>query len=225
VALIRLGQPGMAPAERERVQRTYRGYAGLAETYARPAQPAMLLTHGVSGSGKTTASGRLLEQLGAVRIRSDVERKRLFGLAATARSGSPRAGGLYTRAGTEQTYQRLLELAERVVRSGFTVIVDATFLERAHRAQFRLLAQRLHTPFAILSCHAEPDTLRRWVSERQSKQQDASEAGTEVVEQQLQAQEPLDASEGPLAIRVDSAELMGGEALAIRVRRTLQGQV
>ena len=61
-----------------------RGYLKIAADYAQPPRPALLITHGLAGSGKTTLSQALLELIGAVRIRTDVERKRLHDLPAAA---------------------------------------------------------------------------------------------------------------------------------------------
>lgn len=189
VASIRLTQ-GVEAAERDRVLAAYQGYADLAERYTGRPRPAVLVTHGVSGSGKSTGALALVERLGAVQIRSDVERKRLFGLAAGERSRSTLGGGLYTAEATHRTYARLLELAEDVVRAGFPVIVDATFLTRARREPFAALAARLGVPFGILSFSADPEELRRRVQKRLAEGGDPSEAGVEVLERQLECVEP-----------------------------------
>lgn len=189
VASIRLAQ-GLEGAERARVLAAYQGYADLAERYTRRPRPAVLITHGVSGSGKSTAALALVEALGAIQVRSDVERKRLFGLAAGARSRSTLGAGLYTAEATQRTYARLLELAEDIVTAGFAVIVDATFLTRAQREPFATLAARLGVPFGILACSAEPAELRRRVERRLADGADPSEASLEVLEAQLRCVEP-----------------------------------
>ncbi|MBP6817609.1 MAG: phosphotransferase, partial [Burkholderiaceae bacterium] len=63
-------------------------YLALADRFSRPQRPGLMLTHGFSGTGKTTLTQGLVEQAGALRIRADVERKRLAGLDETSRSGS-----------------------------------------------------------------------------------------------------------------------------------------
>jgi hypothetical protein len=84
--------------------------------------PLLVITHGLSGSGKTTVTDELVSRLPAIRARSDLERKRLHGLAATARSGSGLGTGLYAAAASERTYAALAEIA-RTARNG----------QRAHR--------------------------------------------------------------------------------------------
>ena len=142
IACLRSGQ---LPAgdERAALVAEYRGYVDLATHYARPPRPAILVTHGLSGSGKTTLTQGLLEAIGAIRIRTDVERKRLHGLDAQARSGSGLDEGLYTADATERTYRRALELAEGVAAAGGVAIVDGTFLKRWQRDLFRARAAEL----------------------------------------------------------------------------------
>jgi aminoglycoside phosphotransferase family enzyme/predicted kinase len=163
-----------------------RGYLAIAERLAVPPAPTFTITCGPSGSGKTYASSRRLagaDFLHTVRIRSDVERKRLFGLAPDAASG----GAIYAPAATLRTYARLGELAELAVAAGWSVIVDAAFLKRAERDAFRALAARLDAPFAILAPAAAPEEMARRLAARRN---DASEATPDVLEQQLRWMEP-----------------------------------
>ncbi len=117
VACLRGGQ--LAPGDaKTALVAEYRSYVDLARHYARPPQPAFVVTHGLSGCGKTTLTQPLLELCGAIRIRTDVERKRLHGIDAAARSGSALDAGLYTADATERTYRRVLALAEAVAAAG-----------------------------------------------------------------------------------------------------------
>lgn len=195
VACIRARQPGAAAAEREQALALYREYIGLAERFTRPARPWLAITHGLSGSGKTTCTQAVVEQPGAIRIRSDVERKRLFGLAPEARSGSALDRGLYTQEAHRLTYQRLEDLARMVLEAGYPVIVDAAFLRRTERDDFRNLAQSLGVRFAILDFQADETVLRGRVAARQQQGRDASEANLEVLERQIASHEPLQPDE------------------------------
>src|SRR5690606_2670613 len=108
----------------------------------------------------------LVEQCGVIRVRADVERKRLFGLDAEAASGSAPGGGLYTAEATARTYARLAELAGAVVEAGYPVLLDATFLKRAQRSSLSELADALGVPFVILAFDAPPEVLRERVRRR-----------------------------------------------------------
>jgi aminoglycoside phosphotransferase family enzyme/predicted kinase len=169
-------------------------YLEVADRWTHRSRPLLTITCGVSGSGKTTGTQPLLEQLGAIRIRSDVERKRMFGMSAMQHSDSGRGGGIYTADASTRTYQRLAELAEHALRAGFPIIVDATFLRRADRRQFQQLAERASTPFQILSFTANEETLRRRIISRNHKG-DASEATLEVLADQLMMREDFAADE------------------------------
>jgi aminoglycoside phosphotransferase family enzyme/predicted kinase len=159
-------------------------YLRLAETLIRDRRPALLLMHGVSGSGKSWLSRHLLEHLGAIRLRSDVIRKRLFGLKPLQDSAAI-PGGIYTREAGERTLQTLLDQARALLEAGFLVIIDATFIQRTWRAPFQALAEALAVDWRIVSLEAPADVLQARITERQLSGADASEAGLEVLASQL----------------------------------------
>jgi aminoglycoside phosphotransferase family enzyme/predicted kinase len=166
-------------SEREASAARRRNYLGVAERYARAARPGTVLMHGLSGSGKSTLAQSLLEHLQAIRIRSDVERKRLAGLDANERSGSPVDGGLYTAVRSEHVYRHLLESSGPITEGGFPAIVDATFLRDAQRAAFLRRARATHAPLVIVDCVAPVPVLEARVRAR--GQTDASEATPAVI--------------------------------------------
>lgn len=180
-----------------------RGYVDLAAGYSRGTAPFLAITHGVSGSGKSFGAALLLERTGAIRVRSDVERKRLAGMAVTQRAADTRPE-LYSEQSTRSTYERLAELAREIVTAGYPVIVDATFLKRVDRAQFRALAAQLAVPFVILDFPASPQLCRLRIEERARAAKDPSDADLHVLEQQLQSAEPLDSSERQCAVDAQS---------------------
>lgn len=195
VASLRLGQPGLADAERDATRAHAAAYLRLALRFTRPGPTPLMITHGLSGSGKTTLTDDVLESQGALRLRSDVERKRLHGLAPETRSGSAVGGGLYTAEASVRTYERLATLADTVLGAGLPVIVDAAFLKRAQREPFRRLAARRGVPFVIFDCSAPAEQLRARITARAAAARDASEATVAVLEQQLCQCEPLAADE------------------------------
>ncbi len=201
-----------ASDERERIGAEYRGYIALAEKYTRPSAPFLLITHGVSGSGKTFVTQRIIEALDAIRVRSDIERKRLFGLAPAARSGAEFGAGIYTRDASTRTYDRLAGVAEEILASGFAAIVDATFLKRSERDRMRELAARRGIPFVILALDAPREVLRSRVQAREREARDASEAGIAVLERQLAVVEPLTVEERDCAIMLDRGDTVTGNA-------------
>ena len=176
-------------------------YLALAEQFYTPPRPALIITYGLPGCGKSTASQIVLEKYQVIRIRSDVERKRLFGLKARQRSQSELDGGIYTPEATARTYHRLLELSRQILQSGFTVIVDAAFLKQQERRQFRELAAELAMPFVILTIRCDDAIQRRRIRQRAGTN-DASEAGLDVYERLKAADEPLSGDERHVAVEV-----------------------
>jgi predicted kinase len=164
-----------------------------------------MITHGVSGSGKSHLTERLLETAGAVRLRSDVERKRLFGLDALDASASRVPGGIYDADATQRTYARLQQLADVALAARWPVIVDATFLRASERIAFSHLAQRHGVPFTILSCEAPRAVLEQRVAARHRRSDDASEADIAILQRQLSSIEPLDMLERRAAIVLDTS--------------------
>ena len=218
VAGIRLGQSDLSPEEAAHARETFGTYLDLAQRYTRPSRPRLWITHGVSGSGKTHHTQPLVEATGAIRLRSDVERKRLFGLAPLERSSGRNDLALYAPEATQRTYEHLAQQAARVVEAGFTVIVDATFLKRAQRDAFRRLAAQLGVPFTILELRAPAETLRRRVVQRSTQGDDASEADLAVLHGQLAALEPLTAAEQVYAVTIDTEDPRAPQRLLEAVR-------
>lgn len=177
-------------------------YLTIADRYCRPRQRFLAITHGLSGSGKSTIAGKLVEISGAVRIRSDVERKRLYGLAPEDRSTASDVATLYSTDMSAKTFGRMAELAEVVINAGFPVIVDGTFLHRQVRDDFSQLARRLGLPFAILNCCADQETMRERLQAREANGRGASEAGVSVMERQKKELQPLSDTELDRAVDV-----------------------
>jgi aminoglycoside phosphotransferase family enzyme/predicted kinase len=178
-------------------------YMSAALHWRSPGRARLLITHGLSGSGKSHAAARLLERAGAIRLRSDVERKRLHGLDALADSTSV-PGGIYGSAATERTYERLRELAAIALDAGWPVIVDAAFLQADQRADFEALARARQVPFTILDCQAPRALLEQRLAARVAQTDEVSEADAQVLQQQLQTAQPLTPREQTLAIEVDT---------------------
>jgi len=187
VEAIRLQQEGSGSGPGSQ----FSAYLRQAEADTRPPHPGLLITHGFSGSGKSTVSQQLLMDLPAIRLRSDVERKRLAGMQARQQSGAAAGAGIYSAEFSRLTYARLRDLAEVLLQAGFTVIVDATFLNTDQRLPFRQLAEQLGAPFLILDLQVPEAELRRRVALRTHQGSDVSEADLKILERQLAAAVPL----------------------------------
>jgi len=183
--------------------REAQSYADLAEKYSKPAAPRLFITHGYSGSGKSTLSTQLAEHLGMIQLRSDVERKRLIEIPRST-TGNEVNQGSYTSENVQLVYFRLAELASLILDAGFTVLIDAAFLQASQRGLFAELASKKQVDFLILDFYAPEQALKQRISERQKSGNDASEATLAVLEHQLQTAQALSASESGEIIRIDT---------------------
>jgi hypothetical protein len=187
VCAIRVAQTHNSGRAKSNEMAACRSYLALALQCLGQYRPALIITHGLPGSGKTTFSQLALQQIGAIRVRSDVERKRLFGLGTLENSRAV-AGDIYSPEATRRTYAHLQELARSILLAGFPVIVDAAFLKLDEREAFRELAQNMSVPFVIASLCAEDSRLRERIRQRRN---DASEADVSVLDMLQSKQQPL----------------------------------
>ncbi len=187
-------------------QRSFRRYLALADRYGQSRPRFLAITCGVSGSGKSTVALALAGELEAIRIRADVERKRLFGLQADADTRAPGMPDIYTGEAGARTFARLEELAGAVLDAGHPVILDATFIRRGLRERFRALAERHGVPFRVIRCEATVGELRRRVEARLAAGTDASEADVAVMESQVAAFERPGASEAAWTLDAGAAD-------------------
>ena len=199
IAAIRISQADLSDEEYLTVAAELAGYIGFARQLSESRHGAMIITQGVSGSGKSHVSRTLPEILPAVRLRSDVERKRILGIDPGADATDR---GAYSLQLTRQTYTRLVTLARTVVRAGYVAVVDATFLKRDQRGRFRELAKELGVPFAIIDCDAPVEILRERISRRADQPDNISDADFSVLEAQLWSRDTLSEEEVAVSVPV-----------------------
>jgi aminoglycoside phosphotransferase family enzyme/predicted kinase len=204
-ALVRAKVMALAADERAAGQPGFAQFCDAADQALAPRRPRLILVTGMSGSGKTRLATRLAPLLDAVHLQSDVERKRLAGLDATAHSGSGLATRLYAPRATQQLYTHLAATASELLAAGCTVIVDATFGAREQRRQLREVALQAGVPLRTLLCGAPQPVLRARVRQRAAQGDDASEADTAVLDWQLRHAQPLAAEEGMAELMVDTS--------------------
>jgi hypothetical protein len=207
VAGLRLTQVLKESVEWEGIRAEMIRYVELAYRLIRPSPPVLILMHGVSGTGKTTVSTEVVRTLGAVRVRSDVERKRIHAEKSERVVPQVSTESLYASAMTQATYERLLDLAKTMLQAGYPVVVDATFLRFAQRQPFIRVAQDRQIPLVILDVWAPKEVLVQRIEWRAMQRTDVSDATIGVMERQKAMEEPLTENERPYAIRMDSTDL------------------
>jgi aminoglycoside phosphotransferase family enzyme/predicted kinase len=204
------------PVQRGATLRQYRNYANLAESYSAIPSRFLVITHGVSAVGKSSVAMRLVESLGAVRLRSDVERKRLF---AAKKSDT----GLYGTDASTATYESLHGLADAILRAGFPVVIDATYLKQAQREAAANVAEATGVPFLILDCEAPQAVIVGWLAQRQAENVDPSDATLEVIQAQQANREPLSAEEVLRSKHVQTNQSSDLDNLIENIRQRLPG--
>ncbi len=176
--------------ERPGAENAARAYLRAAADVLRPCPSPIVAIGGLSGTGKSTVSACLAPSLGpppgAVHLRSDLERKRLFGADETARLPAE----AYGQEVTARIYARLGHLAQLAAKTGSAVVVDAVHARLEEREAIEAIAQETGATFlgVWLTLPAE-DRVRRVAS----RTGDASDAGPDVAF----AQERYDT--GPIA--------------------------
>jgi aminoglycoside phosphotransferase family enzyme/predicted kinase len=211
VAWIHAAEPDVPEPVRRAERAAAEHGLALAERLAAGPAPRLVVTWGLSGAGKSTVAGAIAEALGAVWLRSDVERKRLFGMAPTDRPGPPGSATeparLYGRDATERTYALLQTTAAQALADGWAVVVDAACLRAHERRALMAVAAQAGVPGHLLECRAPEPVLRARIARREAEGRDASDAGLAVLDFQRRAIEPFDPAE--------LADLVGCEAEVI----------
>ncbi|MDH5178414.1 MAG: AAA family ATPase [Gammaproteobacteria bacterium] len=202
VAAIRLAQQDVSESDRQAAMTDLHNYLDLAERDSRTTTPALLLTRGVSGSGKTFYSQQILEQADVIRLRSDVERLRLYPDTAPQER--------YSTATSDSVYAHLYAQADLLLQHGQRVIVDATFLDNDRFAPFVALAAKHNLPLTILEFTAAESVLARRIAQRHT---DASEATIDIMRQQLQTRQALPANLQPCTITLNTEQEINIESL------------
>ncbi len=218
IAAIRARQPGLPQEERAAQQGECAAYVELAERFCRQVERLLILTCGVSASGKSRFTRRLLPLIDAIRVRTDVERKRLAGLEPTSRSGSGLETDLYAPEVTRRVYERVARLCLAIGQAGWIAIADGTFLKRWQRALVTEMARDAGLRCVVLEFMAAQQVLRERVRRRLAKGHDASEADERVLERQLAQREPLEEGEADRVLRFDTGERPDPDPQEVLVR-------
>lgn len=204
VAMLRFSQMPESDNYRDLAYQEFRQYLSFCHRYTQQKPCGLFITVGFSGSGKSTLASALSQKLGLIQIRSDVERKRLAGFAADKSSRSALDDGLYTKENNQRTYLVLNRIAAQIIGTGYSVILDATFLTSLQRSQAQKVALAHRVPLTILHVVAATETLRERIILRQRQALDPSEATLAVLEKQLLNYEPLTKTERAQTIVVDA---------------------
>lgn len=178
----------------------FRRYLDLTTRYAEPVKPLLIMMHGLSGSGKSVMANALAQEINAVEIRSAVERRRIF----RELSLQGETVDLYGADMNMRTFHRMSEVAQILLRTGQTVIVDATFIKQRARRHFEQLAENVGCPVRIIHCDAPQAVIRERLTRRKQKTQDNTEADELIMEKQMTIADPLGEDERLITLFADT---------------------
>lgn len=195
ISLLTAADKGAPAALKREMEEDFKRYMDLAESYTRLPSRLVITMHGISGTGKSTVAQRLVDQVGAIRIRSDVERKRLYGCNPHEHPDQALARRMYSDQANHRTYEHLARLCYEVLDSGLSVIVDATNLKKWQRDLIQSVAESRGVPVCIAYCKASMSVIRKWINKRRSEDHDPSDANLEVAKKQVVDRDSLDDEE------------------------------
>ncbi|MGM0535318.1 MAG: AAA family ATPase [Pseudomonadota bacterium] len=207
------GDDGERPALLAETMRECRGYLDLAESHAEFRFPPLIIGIGVAGSGKSRFTRTLVSRLGAVRLCSDAERRRLHGIDPQAVVVEP-AVDIFTREATERTYRRLAACAGSLLEAGFPTCVDGTFLKREQRDLLRQQAEARGLPVLLISFEADEGTLHRRIEKRARRHGVAVEDSLSILASQQADFEPFGDEERLHLLHLDTTADNAAETLA-----------
>lgn len=179
---------------------TLRRYLRLTDYYASKPKPTLFLMHGISGSGKSHLSQQLVDQTDTIRIRSDVERKRIF----RDLSLKGEKLDLYGPQMNAHTFNHLFDTSAGLLHHGYSVIVDATFIRQRTRQSYIDLAEKLDIPIRIINCQCEQKLIEARLKRRAAEGNDASDADVSVMLEQQAHQQPLTVEEQAITVTVET---------------------
>jgi aminoglycoside phosphotransferase family enzyme/predicted kinase len=140
------------------IARSARAYFEFACRFIEPGLPRLVAVGGLSGTGKSALAqaiaGELAPDPGAVVLRSDVERKVLFGKDEHVRLPQD----AYSPAVTARVYAVIGDKARRALAAGHSAILDAVFATPLERAAAAASAEILGVPFHGIFLEADLDT-------------------------------------------------------------------
>ncbi len=210
---FQLDQAEVEEAQKRRAAEDARRYFELAHAYAtQPIRHHLIITVGVTGSGKSYLANALAGRIGAVILSSDVIRKRLSGIAPTEPRNEPLDRGIYRPEVTERTYQAMLDEAQPWLARGKPVIIDASYLRRAHREAALRRAYAADAGFLAVECEAAESLIWERLSERRGEERVVSDGRWEIYQAQQERREPVD-------------ELPVGTHMVVETARPLREQI
>ncbi len=167
-----------------------RKYFSLAAEYAED-RPYLVITTGLTGTGKSVLARALARDLSVALFQSDVIRKEISGVPLDEHRLERFGEGIYSEEITRKTYQRLFEKGEEELVRGRPVFLDATFLKSDERKMARNLAEKSGAAFFILEVTSPEIVVTNRLKERIRREGEVSDGRPEIYALQKEIFEPV----------------------------------
>jgi len=220
VDMLRSLESEISSRQRGAALQSAQRYFELAMRYALCAAPAVIVVCGASGTGKSSIARLLHARLGFAVMNSDCVRKRLAGIPAQQRVRAGYAEGIYSDEFTRRTYSTMLSEAQKTMRAGRGVILDATFKDPRDRRRVLDLAKRRGLPVLFVECVASESEIVRRLQRRRLRADEVSDATAQVYLRQRREYVPLREVERENYLRINTTE--EPERIANEVERRLE---
>lgn len=180
----------LTPAEREKALRYAKAYFALADSYAAK-RPCVIITSGLTGTGKSGLAEGLARDLDMVLFQSDRIRKEISGVPPKEHRFETFETGIYSRETSRATYRTLLSKAEATLKQGRSVILDATYLKQGQRDAVQALADKAGVPFFVIEATCPAEEVKRRLSDRLREAGGVSDGRWEIYLAQKKIHEPV----------------------------------
>ena len=206
VSSMLAADPQAEQASRDHARATVRKYYLLAEACSREplVKPRLFAVGGIIAAGKSTLANTLAALVHAPVIEADRTRKRLAGSDPQTPWHDAAFAGHYGPEQTRAVYDELLRRAELILRSGRSVILDASFRRRAHRQAAQALCSRLGCELSFIECTAPEAVCRQRLRER-AQGPSVSDGRADIFDDFVRSYESVDELPHPQHVRIDTS--------------------
>lgn len=204
---------------RLRAERDARKYYLLAEACSGEplGKPALYAVGGVIASGKSSVADALGQLMHAPVIDADRTRKSMAAIAPTTPLHDAAFSGHYGLEQSARVYEELLRRAAVVLRSGRSVVLDASFRGAAQRTAGRELAERSEVPFLFIECSAPEAVCKQRLAERE-RGPSVSDGRLAIFDAFVANYEPVTELHSEQHVRIDSSGTLQHSLEQIRAR-------
>jgi aminoglycoside phosphotransferase family enzyme/predicted kinase len=204
---FKLDDPYIAEDEKEKTLEVAASYFDLARAYTR-AKPALFITVGLVGTGKSTMAKELARRLGLAVIASDVTRKQLAGVPLNEHRFEGFTGGIYSAELSRKTYDEMFAAAKEILSEGGSVVLDASFIRAGERLKAKRLAEEAGADFYIIECTLDEANIKKRLDKR-LKEGSVSDGRWDIYRPQKEAFEPVGEAAPEKHVIIDTSQPLG----------------